>query len=471
MNVDFGLKGAVSKRKGYTRFDSPNKAILYRKIHTWNQFGGNHFIVVVGPAEVAHSSGATFTSQATGWAAPTDADDWYTGVVAYNNVLYVSSKNGNAWSFNGSAWTEITDSNLDGTGTEFPKAAHLEGNYDRVWAANLFNNAVEYSSRVHFSVPGNAVSWGVAAGGGFIDVDPDDGFIITGLKVFGSNLMVFKEQAVYTISGDAKESFTVTPLDRNIGTTAPDTIQTEGDRLIFFDPLSGVWQFDGAGFSRMDDKINLHLLDGINQSQAYKSSAFLWRGRYFLSVPWGADTYPSRTFVLDLRTSAWSQYDYGVMSWANKTNTVHAVGMKNGQGVYKMFDGLTDNGSAVASFFETAWIAPEQEAKKHRLRRVDFAFSALGNVNVGVEFKVDFQQTAVVSKTINTSPGGMLWGTSNWGSLWGAGVDEVFKRETGWPYRWNVAKFKISENTSLGVFQLNRITMHSSFIDRVRGEV
>ena len=471
-NVDFGLRGAVSKRRGFTQYDSPALTPFYRKAVAWQKRGGSHFLVLVEDDEFRHGSGASFTQQTTTWTAPTADDDEYVGAVVFEDELFISSKNGNTYSFDGTTWTAITDSNLTGASPEFPQAAALETHYERVWAANLFNNSVEYASRVHYSNVGDAKTWDAAD---WIDVDPDDGYVITGLKVFGSNLMIFKETAVYALAGSDENTFSLYPLDRSIGTTAPETIRAEGDRLIFFDPLSGVWQFDGAGFDKLDDKINLYLLGGINITEAHKSSGFIWQGKYYLSVPWGSATEPDATFVIDLRTGAWTKYTYGARCWVNRVDDVYATGMRSltgsdKAGVYTMFTGLNDDGSAIASHIETPWVTAENESRKHRLRRADFSFSALGNFNVTVEMRRDFDQSATVTKTINTDPGGFVWNTSTWGTVWGAGVDQVFKRETGWPYRWNTMQLRIEENTLTGDWQLNRVNLHISDMPRVRGE-
>lgn len=471
LNVDFGLRGAVSKRKGYTRYDNPVEANLFRRLAAWNNRGGQHWLIAVRDAEIIYGSSNAFSNQATGWTIGTDFDDEFIGVAAFENVLYVTTKSGNPWQFDGTTWTEITDITLDGddAGAHFPRAAFLETNYERVWAANLFDNTTEHASRVWYSAIGDATDWSPTD---WIDVDPDDGTVITGLKVFGGNLMIFKERAVYTLSGSDENTFNLFPLDSDIGTTAPRSIQSEGDRIIFFDPLTGVWQFDGASFSKLDDKINLHLLDGINFSESHLSSAFIWQGRYFLSVPWGTDTYPSRTFVYDLRNEAWTQYDYGARHWAFRNDEPYAVGVNNANGIMSMFTGLNDNGTAISAYMETAWIETGEAATKSRLRRADFAFSALGNHNITVKMNRDFDQDFTFSKVVNTDPGGAVYGTALYGTdVYGVGVDQVYRTETGWgSRRWRQLQFRFEESALAGEMQLNRLVLHLSSLDRVRGE-
>ena len=37
MNIVFGLRGAVSKRQGFTRYDSPNRAEKFRRLASWRE--------------------------------------------------------------------------------------------------------------------------------------------------------------------------------------------------------------------------------------------------------------------------------------------------------------------------------------------------------------------------------------------------------------------------------------------------
>jgi hypothetical protein len=469
LNVDFGLRGAVSKRKGYERYDDTVSPDMWRGLYRWNQRGGDDLLVAVDNDSAAWGDAATLTIQALGWDAPVDKADWAIGFAAYENKLYISSLNGNTWEFDGSTFTELTDTDLDGTSPTFPQAAHLETNYERVWAANVTANAVRYASRIWYSNIGDALTWDALD---WIDVDPDDGDEISAMKVFGGNLMIWKTRAVYTLSGTDENTFTLFPLDRDIGTNAPRTVQSQGDRLIFFDPLTGVWQFDGAGFDKLDDKINLFLLDGINYAFSHRSSAFIWQGKYYLSIPWGLDEWPSRTFVLDLRNGAWTQYNYGMAAWINRDDDVYAVTPDGTAGLFAMFEALDDDGTAISSYMETSWLSPENEAVKQRMRRIDFAFSAINDTDVTVEFRRNFAIGPTYTQTVNTDPGGALFGTAVFGTdRFGLGVDQVLIRTTGWGNRrWRVMQLRFEENSLEGEWQLNRTIFHFSSLERVRGE-
>lgn len=471
INVDFGLRGAVSKRKGYSEY-SVSLTDDIRRLETWREDPSTAWLIGitagVSTSDIRYSTSGTFSSQVTGWAAPSTDEQYHVGSQSYESKVYFTSKLGNPWSFDGTTWTEITDTTLSGAASEFPKAVDLEAAHERMFAINVSTGGTNYTSRIWYSNVGNAEIWDPLD---WIDVDPDDGDALWAIKAFGESLILFKSRACYVLAGTDDNTFNLYPLDRGIGTNAPRAVVARESKVIFFDPRTGVWEFDGAGFRPLSDKILNHLLDGINPDEAHKSSAFIEDSKYYLSVPWGASTEPSRTFVLDLRTESWTQYSYGLADAAERGRIVYGARPNDAAGIYKMFDTYGDDGVAYDAFVDTLWMHPENEAVRQRLRRADFAFSAIMDLNMTVKMFRDFDIDPVFTKTINTSPGGGLWGSIVWGTdNWGLGVDQVYKRETGWPKRWRVMKLRIEQNDLNAQWQINRILLHVSSLDRVRGE-
>ena len=471
INVEFGLRGAVSKRMGYTEY-SVSLTDDIRRLEVWRENTVDKWLIGVTAgattSDFRYSKSGTFSSQVSGWAQPATEEQRHVGIQSYESKVYVTSKLGNPWSFDGTTWTEITDTTLSGAAVEFPKAIDLEAAHERMFAINVSTGGTDYTSRVWYSAVGDAETWDPLD---WIDVDPDDGDSLYAIKAFGESIILFKERSCYILSGTDDNTFSLYPLDRGIGTNAPLTVTARESKVIFFDPRTGVWEFDGAGFRPLSDKILVHLLDGVNPAAAYKSSAFIHDSRYYLSVPWGADDEPSRTFVFDLRTESWTQWSYGLNDATERDRVIYGARPNDAAGIYKMFDGYNDDGAAYNAYFDTMWLHPENEAVRQRLRRADFAFSALQDLNMTIKMYRNFDIQPIYTKTVNTSPGGGLWGTIVWGTDdWGLGVDQVYLRETGWPKRWRVMKLRIEQNDIDARWQINRILLHVSSLARVRGE-
>jgi len=466
LNVDIGLQGSVSKRRGYLRFDDDADETL-EALYAWRRLGAAEFLVAsVDDGRLVWAATGAFTARTTSWGAATSASDYPVAFASLNNSLYVSSLRGSTQKFDGTTWSAITDITLNGSGTEFPRARHLVSLHERLFAFNVDITAGRFRSRMYFSQAADAETWEALD---WIDFQPDDGQEITAASPFGETIVVFKNHSIHLLSGTDPNSFTRYPIDSKIGTESPGTVVPDGNVLRFFDFRSGGWEFDGASFAKIDDKINSYLLGGINVGQQHKALGFVWESKYYLSVPWGTDAFNSRTFVYDTRTKAWSEWDFGVQGFASKARTPYVASPRNADGIHVLGSVGTDNGSAIAAVVKTGWISPKTPAVKYRVRRVDTAFSALGDIDVTLEMYRDFGSDVYQSKLVNTNPGGFIWNTNDWGDAWGAGDDQVYARNTGWGKRWRTMAIGFKESTVNGTFQVNRLVLHLSSLGTVRG--
>ena len=471
LDVDFGLRGAVSKRDGYSRFDSPPVAATFRRIVAWERQGGSIYnIAVTDAGDIYEDSGAALTDSTKNVGGSSE-DQFHIGVASLANKVYLTSINtGNApSSFDGTTWASVTATVFDGTASRFPHARHIVTKHDRIFATNVDDAGTRHRSRLHWSNVLLPETWDAAD---FIDFDPDDGTEIQALAAFGEDLIVFKDRSIQLLAGRSEDSFTRYVVDSGIGTVSPMSVVPMGNLLVFFDRDRGVFGFDGSGFEKLSDKINDYLLDGINYSEAYRAKCFVRRSRLYVSVPWGSDAFNSRTFVWDQRLKAWTEYSFGVADAASNGSAWYGVAPLDDAGVFTLFATKDNDGVAFTPHVRTAWLSPEGPESKSRIRRLDLAFTAIGDIDVDVDMYRDFQgSSAYKSQVINTDPGSSLWDTAVWDvDTWDGGVEQLLSRTTGWGARFRTVQFKFSVNAAGEDFQLNRMTMHVSSLDRVRGE-
>lgn len=471
LDVDFGQRGAVSKRKGYTQYDTGGLGGTQDRIVHWKRLGGSSYLIVASAADgsLEHATSTAFTDSGLNLGAPSNEDNYPIGVATLNNKIYFTAiRSGGQYSFDGTTWTTITETTFDGTSARFPEAKHLLAAHDRMFAANVDDTGTRHRSRLHWSNAVDPETWDALD---FWDFTPDDGQEITALALLGEQIVVFKESAIHVLVGRDPNSFAGYPTDAEIGTRAARSVAVDGAEILFFDQESGVWAFDGAGLTQLDMPINGYLLDGINKAEAYRASGFVNRRKYYLSVPWGSDAYNSRTFVLDRTTGAWTEYSFGVADAASDGVDWFGVRPANTAGVFKLFNGGTDAGTAIPWYFKTPWMAPGGPEAKHRIRRLDTTFTALGAHTIVVNMLRNFAQGSYVSQDVPVSAGGSVYGTAVYGTgVYGSGSDQVFVRTTGWGQRWRTVQFKFSPKTSTDDMQLNHFAMHVSSLGRVRGE-
>ena len=472
LNVDFLVRGAVKKRKGYDSWDKATPSGLPRLMASWEGIAKAEVIFYVdNDGTILWDDGTPLVDSTKDVGTTSTMSGYPVGSASLNDVIYFTALGATTISsYGGADWADVTATAFDGTAARFPKAVTLATHHDRIFAGNVKNAAgTRFPSRVHWSDPLDAETWTAA---NFIDFDPDDGQEITRIVPLGEALVIFKSHSIQLLTGKSEDSFTRYRIEPHLGSEAPGTIVTYSGFMFFFDPSTGVWQFDGAGFTPLDEAMNRYILDGINYANRYKAHAFVWQSRYYLSVPWGADTYPSRMFVLDLRTRAWTEYDYGVTASTVFDNKIYGGGPRNTAGVFQLQSGLDDDGTAIAANFKTNWLAPEgTPTSKHRIRRVDSTWTAItGTDDVTLRMYRDFAATTpLYSQAINIDPG-MTWGTDNWGEDWGT-LTEVPSRTTGWGNkRFRTAQFEAYSDGLTDDWQLNRLALVMSSLERIRGE-
>lgn len=456
LNVNFVLGGSVARRAGYTEYltwSNPLRLIGWR----------SKVLGVDGAGSVFYEDAGAMTDSTLDLQPPSDARSQQMPYAAMNDALYLTQcEVGSPKKWDGSSWSNVTATVFDGTSSRFPRARALEHLHERIFAGNVLSGATAHPSRLHFSNALDPETWDALD---FIEVAPDDGTEITALRAFGDGVLIFKDHSIFLLSGTDDDTFQLYPIDPAVGTTAPDTVVVEGGIVIFLDPRRGVLSFNGEQFQPLDQKINRHIIDGINYDSAHTAVAAVYENRYYLSVPWGAETEPSTTFVLDLRTGAWTEYDWASPSLARLDDKL--IGAP-AAGVFEMEAGDDDDGTDIDAYFRTAWIAPAGFPQKHRIRRMDLSIDTTALATLNVVMRRDMLTDVYIEQDLTIDPGGALWGTFEWGNdPLGVGFEEALLRATGWGQRWQTAQFKFAMT---GPISVSGLQLQLSVHERKRGE-
>lgn len=419
LNVDFDLRGGAKVRDGHSiTYTNPSETDTYQFLMFYPSTSGDRVVAVQEDGDIwagtSPTSQLTDTTNSFGTAAgrrtfPIEA-------AALDDQLYLFSQRGNTWRYDGTTWTEITDTTLNEGGTaatpEAPRAATAATHLNRIFAGNVYEGGNNYRSRLFWSETPVDNS-GDAAGNrwkatSFIDVSEDDGTQIRKVASFQSSLVIFKDHSIHVLTGVDEASFALVPIEGNVGTAAPHSVAFDETSLYFFDRDEGVYLFDGVRVHRIDQAINDYLLDGIAYGFSYKAKGIISDGKYFLSVPWGSGTeYNTRTFVFDPRLGAWSEYDIGWFDHMKWSGVEYVTGHNDQEGIYTFRQGATsddaEDGSAQAInwHLETAWIPEftQQGMTEHRLRRLDLWTETTASTYT-LDLYIDGEYTTVKSYTV-----------------------------------------------------------------------
>jgi hypothetical protein len=154
--------------------------------------------------------------------------------------------------------------------------------------------------------PGNDMS---GPGGGWIDFnDGTHGGVIEALLSYGQYLLVFKRQAVWTLSGNSEETFTVRRLARGVGAVGQRCV-VELDGLVYFLSDDGLYVTDGTavqpvpGFEKFARSIEARI-DQMAADDAPQPTMAVYQDRIWISLPDPAASDPHWTLVYEPRTGA-----------------------------------------------------------------------------------------------------------------------------------------------------------------------
>lgn len=416
LNVAFGLRGEFARRDGYARWDTGVETTTQKIIPYEPGSGADRIIVIEEDGGVWDGTTSALSVAAPVLGAHTNRRNWQIEAAQLDDDLYLFSLRGNTWRWDGTSWVEITTQILDEDGThvspEAPKATTAIAHNNRIYAGNTVHDGGAHRSRINFSNP--SVVFGETAGdvGGdrwgaldWVDVDPDDGTEVTKLVSFQSNILIFKDHTMHLLGGVDGDSHTLYKVADDVGCSSPQSVAQDENSVFFLDRFKGVFVFDGSQAQRVDQQIHSYLMDGMNLNKAWKAKGFFADSKYYLSVPWGSDTYNSRLFVLDTRTGTWAEYDYGVYDHAWWSESQYTVGNNNLPGVLKFEQGDgTDAGIDIDWYLETVWFPPStsQGMGRYRLRRADLWCEADSGA-LTIELFVDGVETAVWTQAITAS--------------------------------------------------------------------
>lgn len=364
--------------------------------------------------------------------------------------------------------TELSEWNLiSDTTTNYPYTSIVIQAYERLFAVQQ----EDMPYRLFFSEPLAPKTWKAT---NFIDINPDDGQGITALAYFADQLIIFKENSIWGISGkdfSSLDNLELYQIDntRGISTSTNTYLQDLGIALMFVDTNQGVFAFDGSVLRNVGEPVWDSLKESITAVGAWN-----YDGKYCVAgeTP-GGSSGADHTYVYDIRRDAWTVWDRAWRDVALSlpclpfTDSPALVGVGGAVIVAQQFDGimeitedaLTDDGANIIAIVATGWISPSGGIARHRIRQA-IIDTTTSDIDITVEAFADFD-TVTPEATANLALASGEEGGNHWRS-------HAFNG-----FRWRSLQLVITATTtSVAVepFQLGGITMLLSTLQQVRGD-
>lgn len=237
------------------------------------------------------------------------------------------------------SWDQTTAQNLAGTPPNF---AFCVAHKNRAWAAGVYGNP----SRLYYSANTDPEDW-TGAGSGSIDIDPNDGDMITGLVSNKDYLFVFKgpnKGSIHLITGSSptgSDAFGRKNYAKGIGACWHNAIFPMGDDIGFVSQFGSVHSL--AATQNYGDFISASLslpinIGGIRDRLNYNRLRYITaasdplNGLVYITASWDASTTNNAVIVLDYRLAPdnlrWSRipaYSCGSLGLFVDTNGLRRV--------------------------------------------------------------------------------------------------------------------------------------------------
>jgi len=261
-NMDFDRFGSPLQRKGYATLNSSafNSGATWNSLHWYQLVSGTDFLIgtcgdKLGKMDDLDGTWDDITGGLTITAGDNNHMSWVTfrDTAAGTNGVDVPIK----WtsSGNGAALTVPTD---------LTKAKYNSVLFGFHFLANVTVSGTAHPTRIYWSNLNEVETW---TDTDFTHVQRDDGQDITGLRVLGESIVIFKERSIYIgqFTGDADIPFIFPRTNSHVGAVAGHAILELDNGLVFF-TTDGWYFFDGNNSFKMSDRIT-NTLDKFNDNR------------------------------------------------------------------------------------------------------------------------------------------------------------------------------------------------------------
>ena len=465
LNIDFDKFGSILKRNGYLNLNTTSTSGSNLQAdglywYEWDNAGttSRHLVKISG------GNIYTDTALAGSWGTPllTTSTLAFTATNHFDFETFLNTLIGTnganvpfAYAGSGSAYALTVP-----TGLTKAKFVRTYNNY--LFFGNVVVGGVSYPSRIYFSAIKSITSWDSAD---FIDISKEDGQQITGLKVMGDRLVIYKDRSIYNLffTGDADIPFILPgggKANSSVGCLAPFSIVDIENYHVFL-ATDGIYIYDGLNSTKVSDKITT-TLRGYNTALFNKSVAIAYRlkNRYMLALP-NSGTQNNRIVVWDYFNNAFSIYSgMSVSTLAN----VMALGYDERPyfSDYSGYDYRLDTGSddyplktqtAITSYFYTNWRSYDDLANQKGIPIVVVYFQ-INSGNLNFSYSYDFEDADTYTLSFPMTSGFDKYGDAVYDVSSYAGSGGFFVRQDliG---RGRVVRFKFSNNSMGETFRID----------------
>lgn len=423
-------KEKITMRTGYTAVGNDqniDKPIL--GMGGMELANGNKFVYEVRDDSTSTNAHIRYWTGSGNWTALTSPTALTASLTcefeAAQNAIYV---------FNGTDTVhKITTGDTDSTVAAIPKGKYARWFHQFLFVIGTSGNP----NRLYFSNINAPDTWTAAD---YIDINADDGDVVTGLNILKDELLVSKKQRVWSLTGFGTATFTLANLNERItgfGATSHRSMINIGDDVLYMSFQGGIPHIRSIQRTRFGTLVDGGIvsgnieatMDGISKTALSTCAAGFDGRRVWFAVANSGSGTNNLVLVKDVigqkLDDGWTRHT-GIkasvfLNFAISSQRQLYFGEAGNDAQVYRFDGATsDNGAAISFQYISRKFTPAIE------RRCKWKYLYLdqdGN-STGYSLTVDLSPDGYTYNslgTVSNSTAGSLWGTMVWGTgKWGA---------------------------------------------------
>lgn len=210
----------------------------------------------------------------------------------------------------------------------------------------------------------------------FFELRTNDGDVVTGMKAFNSNLMLFKTNSYHQLTGDDPANFTIRQMSDQYGCLNHRSAVTYDNYLVFLD-RKGIIRHSGSNQETLSTKIQ-DVFDTMNVSAAKDTACMVHdkkRSQILCGIPVNGATFNNLTVVYDYLINAWTKHEgYNPSVFAiiqgNLTNRTVFYGGYTGNIFNQGASYFGDNGAGYTCLIKTRYLSDLGQSVEKQFRRL-----------------------------------------------------------------------------------------------------
>lgn len=456
-NVDFDKFGSVVKRSGYSLLN----AVAFNSGAAWNSLywlelsSGINYLVGTCGNKIAKMDALDGTwDDITGALTVTAGNNNFTSWATFLDTAL--GTNGVNPPFQ---WTGSGNASAMTVPTGLTKAKFVVIFHNYTFLCNVTVSGTDHKSRVYWSNIDSISSWNDSQ---FRDVNKNDGQTITGVKVLGDKIYIFKDRSIWygSFTGDSDFPFIFDRTPSTVGCDSGFSIQ-EAENGLIFHSYDGFYFFDGANSFKLSDRITNTLNSFAKNRYQHMVSAYQRsKNRYIASFTLDGNTTHNRNITWDTFNNAFSYYrgvTANCFSIVN-TNGEERIYFGDYAGyVYQADTGTNDNpegvSTAISAYYYTKWFNFDDLCDQKGVPHV-YIYYTISNSTLVFAYSYDFETGDQFTQTVRLSTSTALYGTAVYGvDTYAASGGAVVRRDlTG---RGRTIRLKVSNSTLGETFRVD----------------